>query len=92
MEDFLTLPVTRFPRYSLFLKEIKKLTENSNPERQALEKTLVLLSEAAQTIDTAAGVANNTFKLQELMENYLKQNEKGTVAKVSFCCSLSVVR
>jgi len=63
------------------LRDIRKLTDNSHPEKAALDHTLVVLSEAAQAIDSATGFANNKFKLTDLMENYLKQSEKGTVAK-----------
>ena len=48
------------------MRDIRKLTDNSHPEKAALDHTLVVLSEAAQAIDSATGFANRD---KEIVKN-----------------------
>lgn len=68
---FLSRPVTRFPRISLILEKIYKLTDPEHPDFETMPLTLTILSDFVKSTQPGVAVADAKVKFWALCESLI---------------------
>jgi hypothetical protein len=69
--SFLIMPIQRIPRYELLLKELKKKTDQKNPDTTFIPKAMEDLKKTAVFINDAIKMEENRSKIREIEEAFV---------------------
>ncbi|KAI8384448.1 uncharacterized protein BYT42DRAFT_529476 [Radiomyces spectabilis] len=76
LNGYLTKPTTRLGRYTLFLDNILKYTQEDHPDRPNLLKVMEVIKQFLTRVNTETGKAKNRYDLDRLHQHILFKNEQ----------------